>query len=180
NGSAPEAARLYDEVRHRLTETGSFAHHVREGSRSSITPDVEKSVLLRVIERQSSSTRKIATQERVLSHRSSHAIRGLIMKYLFGAKNVRYIVGEASLLESIIGNRILFCGACEKTIGSEKRFQIVQHINTAKHKENLTSKLANKEPCPFFFFANRHNVTGSCRISLKGITCRFRKKQYPI
>lgn len=43
-------------------------------------------------------------------------------------------------------NRVLFCGACEKTIGSEKRFQIVQHINTAKHKENLTSKLANKEP----------------------------------
>lgn len=40
-------------------------------------------------------------------------------------------------------NRVLFCGACEKTIGSEKRFQIVQHINTAKHKENLTSKLAN-------------------------------------
>ncbi|PSN34280.1 hypothetical protein C0J52_22127, partial [Blattella germanica] len=30
------------------------------------------------------------------------------------------------------GNRVLFCGACEKTIGSEKRFQIVQHINTAK------------------------------------------------
>ncbi|PSN53918.1 hypothetical protein C0J52_02454 [Blattella germanica] len=43
-------------------------------------------------------------------------------------------------------NRILLCGACEKTIGSEKRFQIIQHINTAKHKENLTSKLANKEP----------------------------------
>ncbi|PSN30967.1 hypothetical protein C0J52_28320, partial [Blattella germanica] len=41
-------------------------------------------------------------------------------------------------------NRVLFCGACEKTIGTErrfqiveKRFQIVQHIDTAKHKENI-------------------------------------------
>ena len=85
NGSALEAARLYEEafprrrqpdrrmfirLHQRLTETGSFAHHVREGRPRSITPYVEERVLRSVHERPSTSTRRIATQERVLSHSS--------------------------------------------------------------------------------------------------------------
>lgn len=41
--------------------------------------------------------------------------------------------------------RVLFCKACEKNVGSDKRFQVVQHINTAKHKECVNKKRANKE-----------------------------------
>lgn len=37
-------------------------------------------------------------------------------------------------------NRILFCKACEKKVGSEKRFQVLQHINTSKHKELVIKK----------------------------------------
>ena len=37
-------------------------------------------------------------------------------------------------------NIILFCKACEKKVGSEKRFQVLQHINTSKHKELVIKK----------------------------------------
>ena len=34
-------------------------------------------------------------------------------------------------------SKILFCKVCEIKIASEKRFSIVQHINTEKHKASL-------------------------------------------
>lgn len=34
-------------------------------------------------------------------------------------------------------NKILFCKVCEIKVASEKRFSIVQHINTEKHKASL-------------------------------------------
>ena len=37
-------------------------------------------------------------------------------------------------------NKFLYCKACEKILENEKRFQVVQHINTAKHKERLAKK----------------------------------------
>ncbi|PSN39398.1 hypothetical protein C0J52_16579 [Blattella germanica] len=61
--------RTFTRLHQRLRENGSFAHHVREGRPRSITPDVEERVLDIVHERPSTSTR-IATQERVLSHLS--------------------------------------------------------------------------------------------------------------
>lgn len=37
-------------------------------------------------------------------------------------------------------SKILYCKACEKKVGSEKRYQVLQHINTSKHKESVARK----------------------------------------
>ncbi|KAF2887723.1 hypothetical protein ILUMI_18450 [Ignelater luminosus] len=34
-------------------------------------------------------------------------------------------------------NKTLFCLACVKTISSDKKFNITQHINTSRHQETL-------------------------------------------
>jgi hypothetical protein len=44
------------------------------------------------------------------------------------------------------GNKILYCRACEKTIGCEKRFQVLQHLDTNIHKENIKIKSTKSAP----------------------------------
>ena len=43
-------------------------------------------------------------------------------------------------------NEILYCRACEKTVGCEKRFQVLQHLNTNIHKENIKIKSTKSAP----------------------------------
>jgi hypothetical protein len=44
------------------------------------------------------------------------------------------------LAGSTMDNKILYCGECEKTVGCESRFQVLQHLNTDIHKENIKIK----------------------------------------
>jgi hypothetical protein len=43
-------------------------------------------------------------------------------------------------------NKILYCRACEKTVGFEKRFQVLQHLNINIHRENI--KIKSKKSAP--------------------------------
>ncbi|PNF20259.1 hypothetical protein B7P43_G15454 [Cryptotermes secundus] len=43
-------------------------------------------------------------------------------------------------------NEILYFRACEKTVGCEKRFQVLQHLNTNIHKENIKIKSTKSAP----------------------------------
>ncbi|PNF19297.1 hypothetical protein B7P43_G07511 [Cryptotermes secundus] len=43
-------------------------------------------------------------------------------------------------------NEILYCRVCEKTFGCEKRFQVLQHLNTNIHKENIKIKSTKSAP----------------------------------
>ncbi|PNF36587.1 hypothetical protein B7P43_G15044 [Cryptotermes secundus] len=48
-------------------------------------------------------------------------------------------------------NEILYCRACEKTVGCEKRFQVLQHLNTNIHRENIKIKSSNNSFSQFSF-----------------------------
>ena len=43
-------------------------------------------------------------------------------------------------------NEILYCRACEETVGCEKPFQVLQHLNTNMHKENIKIKSTKRAP----------------------------------
>ena len=42
--------------------------------------------------------------------------------------------------------RMLYWGACEKNVGSEKHFQVTKHVNSTKHKQLLAKKHEKNEP----------------------------------
>jgi hypothetical protein len=59
--------------------------------------------------------------------------------------------------------QILYCAACEKSIAIEQRFQVTQHLQTNKHKENKNRKLKFKQN---FFSITSSSVSNTINIDL--------------
>lgn len=85
--------------------------------------------------------------------------RDLVDKYLREFPNETF-VSDANLL---------YCSCCEKVVSVSQRFQVTQHIATAKHKENKERKSRLKQT---FITASSTDSTGSGKSTFNTDLCR--------
>lgn len=67
--------------------------------------------------------------------------------------------------------QVLFCLSCERSIASDKKFQVVQHLNTAKHKQNAARKSALRQKFVSTSFREQVDVPGGSRDSFGKELC---------